>query len=559
MQAASRQYVLTAAALAATGAFVAAPFASLLRQPSQPPVRHLETRLVDESVANIPINLFDDILNIPYNEVQGFNIGAASLFDTGTWWVPGSTNVWGIDPGDITHIAGIFGFFPFPTFDDGVGGWDYQIDGLLAAELPANASCDAATCAPIVPPDVISGNASEDRTIGLIDSLGGSNELGLFANWFHVPLSELASGYTFDEADDPGVIDPSGPADPTFGFPLEGGSTTNPFEGPTNLVDGQNQMPWDGTTYTLNLAQPFENFYDSLLQTPSTSGIDGTGVEIPTFESFIESLQSGLAGLVIDFDPVTEGSPVCPATCDIPEAFTIPALVEDIEKLDPNNTEIPEWLAGYAAGTVDEPTPSQVDEAVAMLQTGEYNLTPDQLATVDADLAQLNPELPQLYTNDAIITDPGYLAYTDATASTTTGATTDAVFDPVYGGGNYYAVPEDLWTLFTNNDWNWNALSEPGVVWSLIDPGLIVGDPSAFSASSTEPGAVAAGSDIDVNDVNNLGALLGLGEASAISTDISAVVSQVSSDLSAALSAELGTTLSTDLASILPTDLLSAF
>ena len=48
------------------------------------------------------MNLFDDILNIPYNEAHGGGLATVgdSLLFTGTWWVPSSTNLWGIDPGD---------------------------------------------------------------------------------------------------------------------------------------------------------------------------------------------------------------------------------------------------------------------------------------------------------------------------------------------------------------------------------------------------------------------------------------------------------------------------
>jgi hypothetical protein len=548
VQAASRPYALAAAALAATSAVVAMPAAP---QPSQLPVRSIETRLVDAgSVLNIPVNLFDDILNIPYNEVQALGTGAGSLLDTGTWWVPGATNVWGIDTGDITHVAGILAFaVPFPALTEGLGGLNYQVDGLLAAELPANASCDAATCAPIVPPDEITGTSSIDRTIGFLDSLNPQNGFGLFDNWFQVPLQELLSGYTFTG---PGVIDPSGPTTQGFGFPLDGGS--NPFEGGTGAG---NAFPWDGITYTLNPLQPFENFYNSLLATPSTSGIFGTGVDIPSFTNLLDNLQNGAAGLVIDFDPFTPGSPVCAASCDVPESLTIPAIVQDIENLNPSNTTLPTWLAEYAAGTADMPTSSQVDEATAMLQTGVYNLTPTELATVDADLASINPELPALYTNAGILTDPGYLAYTDATASTTTGATTTAVFDPVYGGDNPNLVAQDLLTLLTNNDTNFNALSDPGVLLSLLTPGAIVADPGAFSASAVDPSTLGglSGSSTMLNDAANLSALLGLSGASSLSTDLSALLSQLSTELSTALSADLGTTLSTDLGTTLSTDL----
>jgi hypothetical protein len=475
VQAASRPYALAAAVLAATGAVAAIPTAP---RPSQLPVRSIETRLVDaDSLLNIPINLFDDIVNIPYNEVQALDIFAGSGLDTGTWWVPSAANVWGIGEQDVAHAAGILAFIPFPSLDQGVGGLDYQLDGLLTSEIPESASCDVATCAPIDPSDVITGYSSIDSAIGTIESLFPQTQFGLFDNWFQVPLSELLSGYTFSQANDPGVIDPSGPASQGFGLPLDGGA--NPFEGGTTLVNGQNVYPWDGITYTLNPLQPFANFFDSLLQTPS-GGIAGTGIEIPTFTEVTQALQNFAAAVVIDFDPFTAGSSGCMATCDIPQYLTIPAIVQDIENLDPSNTTLSTWLAEYAAGTADEPTQSQIDETIALLQHGAFNLNPDQLATVDADLASINPELPAFFTNIGILTDPGYLAYTDATANTTTGATTTAIFDPVYGGENFNLLPQDLVTLLTNNDTNVNALSEPGVLLSLLDPALIVLFPSAF-------------------------------------------------------------------------------
>jgi hypothetical protein len=547
MQAASRAYVLAAAALAATGVVVVTPASP---QPSQLTVRSMETRLVDAgSVLNIPVNLFDDILNIPYNEVQALNIADASLLNTGTWWVPGATNVWGVDTGDITHVAGVLGYaVPFPALTEGLGGLGYQVDGLLAAELPTSSSCDAATCAPLVPPDVITGSASIDRTIGLLESLNPQNGFGLFDNWFQVPLSELMSGYTFTG---PGVTDPSGPTTQGFGFPLDGG--TNPFEGGTTGAD--NAYPWAGLTYTFNPAQPFENFYQSLLAPPSTSGIAGTGIEIPTFTQIVEGLQNGAAGLVIDFYPFIEGSPACPAACDLPSTLTVPAIVQDIENLYPANTTLSTWLAEYAAGTADGPTQSQIYSAVAILQTGEYNLSYDQLLTVDADLASINPELPYLYTNAGILTDPGYVAYADATASTTTGATTTAVFDPVYGGNNLNLVGQDLLTLLTNNDTNFNALSDPGAVLSFIAPGLIVTDPGAFAASATDQSSSAASSATDLSNLANLDPSL----SADLSTLLASLGTTAGADALSQLISELGAQLTADLSTIAPQSLLGLF
>jgi hypothetical protein len=553
VQAASRPYALAAAVLAATGAVAAIPTAP---RPSQLPIRSMETRLVDAgSVLNIPVNLFDDILNIPNTEVQGIDTLAGSGLDTGTWWVPSAANLWGIGEQDVAHAAGLAPLYlPFPSFDQGVGGFEYQVDGLLTSELPESASCDAATCAPIGPPDVITGITPIDETIGFFNAATGQTQFGLFDHWFQVPLSQLLSGYTFTAANDPGVIDPSGPASQGF-LPLTGGTNPNPFEGGTTLINGQNVYPWDGITYTLNPLQPFENFYNSLLATPSTSGIAGTGIEIPTFTEFTQALQNIAAATVIDFDPFTAGSPACPALCDIPQSLTIPAIVQDIENLDPSNTTLSTWLAESAAGTADEPTQSQIFETIAIEQAGFYNLTPEQLATVDADLASINPELPALYTNAGILTDPGYLAFTEATANTTTGPTTTAIFDPVYGGDNLQLVGQDLVTLLTNNDTSVNALSDPSALLALLDPGLIVTDPGAFSASAADTSSASTMS----NDAANLGALLGLSGASSLSADLSALLSQLSAELSTALAADLGTTLPTDLATTLPTTLLSMF
>lgn len=405
MQAASRPYVMAGAVLAAAGLVAVTPIAS---RPFQLPVLSIETKLVDaDSVLNIPVNLLDDILNIPYNEIQALDATAASEFYTGTWWVPSSTNLWGIDPGDTTHIALVTDLLaPFPALDDGVGGLQYEIDGLLAAELPVSASCDAQTCYPIVPPNVITENTLIDREIGFLESVTGQTPFGLFDSWFTVPLSELMSGYNFNSSDDPGVIDPSGMANTDFLNYFGLGS--NPFVGGTTGAD--NAMPWDGLTYTLNLLQPFENFYDSLLATPSTSGIDGSGIEIPTLTQFTDALQAFAAGTIVDFDPYVHGGPICAATCDIPANETIVSLVQDINNLTPGgNPMINEWLADVAAGTANGPSVSDAQESVDLLQTGTYNLTPTELSDVLAELDSVNPELGQLAVNAGILTDPGYL------------------------------------------------------------------------------------------------------------------------------------------------------
>jgi hypothetical protein len=575
MQAVSRTYVVVGAILAATGAIAVAPLAP---RPAHLPAVNAETRLVDaDSVLNIPVNLFDDLVNIPANEVQGLDVLSDALLFSGNFFVPSAVNIFGTDPGDLGHYMGILDvLLPFapqisgldqPEIDpaadaDGTAGLAQQIGLLAAAELPISASCDAETCAPIVPTDVITGSTEFDRDIEFLETFTGQEPLGIFDNFFTVPLSDLTSGdFTFTSADDAGLVDPSpgsgpdGSVESAFGFD----GTTGADGATAGLV------PWAGDTFELNLFGPFEDFYNSLLATPSTSGVDGTGIEIPTLTDITQSLQTFAASLVVAFDPAVEGSSVCPATCDIPESLTVPALVQDIENLDPSNTTIQAYLNGLTDGYDTLPTTPEIDASIAVLQTGIYNLTPAELATEDADLAAINPELPALFTNAGILTDPGYLAYADEVEAN---QAANPPFDPVYGGLNPNLDAQDLLTLLTNNDTSATALSNPSDLLALIDPGAVLTDPSAVAASSdssttssTELSSLLGGLDTSstANDAANLSALLGLSGASTLSTDFSALLSQLSTDLGTTLSTDLGTTLSTDLGTTLSTDLLSMF
>ncbi|MFZ0905218.1 MAG: hypothetical protein WAN71_15390, partial [Mycobacterium sp.] len=113
MQAASRPYALAAAVLAATSAVAVTPIAA---RPFELPMRSTETSLVDASIANIPINLFDDIINIPANEIYATQFFTDNLLMAGPWFVVSPTNLWGVDPGDPTHFMSVTNFLlPFPA------------------------------------------------------------------------------------------------------------------------------------------------------------------------------------------------------------------------------------------------------------------------------------------------------------------------------------------------------------------------------------------------------------------------------------------------------------
>ena len=577
MQAASRPYALAAAALAAVSAVVVTP---VMARQVPLAVRAMETKLV--GIGDIPINLFDDILNIPYNETIGgglATVGDSFLF-TGTWWVPSSTNLWGIDPGDPSHVALIDNFLPFEAYTQGFTnsagvyepGLNYELTGLLAAELPVSASCDAQTCFPMTPPEVITGSTQFDRDIGFFEAITGNatNDQGgkfdLFSNFYHVSISDLLHGYTFD------ATDPSGSVNPETGLGLTGlGVSGNPFEGGTGPGDAE---PWNGVDFHFNLLTPLHTLIDSLEQAPS-GGIGGTGIEVPTIEGIAHTFENLFAGSIIDFDPFTEGSPACPATCDIPDSMKVPALVADIAKLDPSNTTLSTWVTDYNMDPtlVNEPTQDEINTSVALLQTGMYNLTPTELTHVDEILYQLNPELPQLMTNLGWYTDPDYLAlstqgaatYIDPGSTTIAPGTIEPILDSTgnldtaYGGYDLANVGNDLVKLFESPwgsisaaDWAFLAdpISTPDPISGQIDGGtntfgdwltkLFDGGVSTAPDPAASTAAVADSGGMLANLHAELAALVASMGASA-ATDATGASGGLFADMAGQLTADLAT------------------
>lgn len=390
MPAVAHTYVVAGAALAAASVVAVTPIAP---RPSEIPVTGVATRLAaaEDSILNIPFNLFQDLVNIPYNQVQATDEIANSLFFDGTWWDFDATNLWGTDPGDPGKYMSLVDLLlPFPAISGlgspeidptadaaGTAGLGQQLALLAAAELPVSASCDAETCAPFFPVTPITGITSldqgiwEDRVIWNVLTTGSSGHLfPLIDNWIKgVPFSgpdSLATGYHFGT-----VVDPSGPAYAGFGLPGTGPGDT---------------MPWSGDTFTLNLAAPFENFYNSLLAPPNLSGFEFAS---PT--DVYHAFTALLAGLVVDFQPFVPGNPSCPGTCDLASVFPTVSLVKDIQAIDPTNSLINEWVTAAQNGTANGPTPVQVADMIAGYQQGVFDSGPlGQLeTTLSADLNTL--------------------------------------------------------------------------------------------------------------------------------------------------------------------------
>jgi hypothetical protein len=304
-------------------------------------------------------------------------------------------------------------------------------------------------------------------------------------------------------------------------------------------------MPWDGVNYHLNLLQPFQTFYDSLLQTPATGGVGGTGVEVPTLEGVMHTFENLEAGYIIGFDPYTAGSPACPAACDIPTEFQVPSLIAAISAADPSNTTLSTWVTDYAINPalVNEPTADEINASTALLQTGIYNLDAQELADVDKGLASINPELPYLYTNAGYFTDPAYQAYTGT-----------GPLDPEYGGYNPQLVFNDLVALATNNEWNYSQLSNPELLWFLADP---LTNPDPYNGGVADGAAAVATGGLGSFDPSQFSQL------SQFSTDLSSLLASlgttVGSDALSAALADISAQISADLASFVPQSVLGMF
>jgi hypothetical protein len=416
MQAVKRPYVLAAAALAATSLVAATPLVSkVATRAAVLPNHSFETNLVDSSIFNIPFNLFQDIVNIPYNEVQALNGLADSEFFTGNWFVVSATNLWGVDPGDPSHFMSVANLlFPFPelsgmgqpetAFDAGLG---QQLWGLVAAEIPVNSGCDAMDCIPQVPTPPITGITSIDSLIWDSQILSGQQQFPLLDSWFQVSPQQLLDGYYFSP-DLNGSTDPSGAVVPGFGLLGTGAGDA---------------MPWSGDTYTFEPWVPFENFFNSLEATPDYSAFD-----IPSLTDAFQAFQAVIAGGLVDFDPITAGSPFCPGTCDLPEAFTYPALVQDVANLMPGNPIINEWLTAYDNGAgvagidYNGPTEAQILRSVELLQQGYWDFgNPYPPAGTGPDYTQTAQFFYQLWTDLGITpgqgTDAGGAAAVAASSS----------------------------------------------------------------------------------------------------------------------------------------------
>jgi hypothetical protein len=276
--------------------------------------------------------------------------------------------------------------------------------------------------------------------------------------------------------------------------------------------------------------------------------VGGTGVEVLSLSGIDHTFENLLAGFIIDFDPYTAGSPACPALCDIPASNQIPALVADIAKADPSNTTLANWVTDYNTNPalVNEPTQDQINNSIALLQTGSYNFSPTELAQVDTALGNINPELPALLTNAGILTDPNYLTYVSD-------PTTTVPLVGEYGGYNPWLEGADFLKLLQD------AGSNPVDPTLSADLNTVLTDlsfPGNPAALATLLGVSAAATPAAAVDPSSL-------DPTSFSADMSALLASLGTtagaDALSQLTAEISAQITADLAAFVPQSLLSMF
>jgi hypothetical protein len=173
-------------------------------------------------------------------------------------------------------------------------------------------------------------------------------------------------------------------------------------------VETTNLVPWADTTYTLNLAQPFENFFDSLLQTP-------TGIApLPTDDPFVELLGAA----AVAFDPYAPGvvtpdgsggvTELCSGAC-LTDPGSSEYFVSLLNQLFPNQPYIEEWLASDRGteypfnplGVITPPdTASDAASGAASVDTSSGSADLSNLANLldgqDASVATLSTDFNDL-------------------------------------------------------------------------------------------------------------------------------------------------------------------
>lgn len=283
MHAAVRPYVAAGAALVGSSVIAATP---VVATPPDIEVANPAVRLAADSIANVPVNLFYALVNVPAYEVEALNHWADAVEAGGSWWLKTPTNVWGWDPGNPPMLQALVAVLvPFPVIS-GHGGLPEGITPNGEGPLGAGPSEE------ITSENSILGGSAKPGTLGYMLNVLVAAEMPMHEGcgftcpnlietaqgYFRVPLSALAAGYQFGE-----VIDTNDP-----GYPV--------------AWSGQQAAP-------LNPLEPFTNFWNSLTADPSDPTSQAyQGIKPVTFDDLVHVGTRLYDSGIVAFSPWFKGS-----------------------------------------------------------------------------------------------------------------------------------------------------------------------------------------------------------------------------------------------------------
>lgn len=91
------------------------------------------------SLANVPMNIVNAILNAPAAELAGVKRLSAALYSSQNWFIYSPVNVLGADPSNPEMVKGLVDMLiPFPALSHSVGD---QLNWWFVANFPMNAGC----------------------------------------------------------------------------------------------------------------------------------------------------------------------------------------------------------------------------------------------------------------------------------------------------------------------------------------------------------------------------------------------------------------------------------
>ena len=301
------------------------------------------------NIFNIPANLFIALANVPYNFFNALGQGDVNLGDLpdsgfsftnsrdgidlnqtgvvgltadleygGSWWVYHPFNVLGTDSADIARYQSLVNvLLPFPALSVGLGN---ILTTVAASQLPMNVGCTGTNVGGCDHPEQILSTMFDLRHIVALFSPGG---------------------YTFPAVKNPITCSSDGLCD---------------IKDP----DGEPE-PWSEGNYALNIFNPFENFYNSLLETP-----DFSQIKLPTLQMIVTTITGLLHGLNTAFNPFVVGTQcgLCSLFVKVPPGETRPGPINPGAEIPGKpGTETATLLAAEDTASADTPTVEHRSEA----------------------------------------------------------------------------------------------------------------------------------------------------------------------------------------------------